>query len=102
MGRGWATSKLGSEVSLGRRPQSRVDIAKSVSGNLALKENPESCFCGKKVLLEEGFMSLQRVPTTWRGSQAGPRSQPKVAWLNIVAIKLFPIRSNSPCSGSKP
>lgn len=56
MGRGWATSKLGSEVSVGRRPQSRVDIAKAVSGNLALNR----------------------------------------------AVKPFPIRSNSPCSGSKP
>ena len=56
-GGGWTTSKLGSEVSAGRRPQSHVDIAKAVSGKLALKQNPESCFCGAKVLLEEGFMS---------------------------------------------
>lgn len=61
MGGGWTTSKLSSEVSTGRSPRSDVEIAKAAPSNLTLKEDPECYFYGGKVLLEEGFITPQRV-----------------------------------------
>lgn len=65
MGGGWTTSKLSSEFSMGRSPQSCVEIAKAAPSNLTLKEDPEYYFYGGKVLLEERFITPQRVSATW-------------------------------------
>lgn len=65
MGGGWTTSKLSSEVSMCRSPQTHVEIAKAAPSNLTLKEDPECYFYVGKVLLEEGFVTPQRVSGTW-------------------------------------
>lgn len=54
---GWTTSKLSSEVSMDRSPQSHVEIAKAAPSNLTLSESPECYFYSGKIFLEEGFIT---------------------------------------------